>query len=158
MTALARRTVLAGLLLLAARPASAADIVLASATSVDNSGLLAAILPRFTAATGIGVRVLALGTGQALAVTARGDADLVLLPGSKSTISDLGHLRAQGWDVPDAQGNFVWLPTGEQTDAVAAHFAENDLVVRPFSGDGIRISVGEEASIGRVLEVAQAAR
>jgi len=67
-------------------------------------------------------------------------------------------LRAQGWDVPDAQGNFVWLPTGEQTDAVAAHFVQNDLVVRPFSGDGIRISVGEEASIGRVLEVAQTAR
>jgi histidinol-phosphate aminotransferase len=67
-------------------------------------------------------------------------------------------LRAQGWDVPDAQGNFVWLPTGGQTDAAAAVFLGNDLVVRPFSGDGIRISVGEEASIGRVLEVAATLR
>ncbi|MFT4157157.1 MAG: histidinol-phosphate transaminase [Microbacterium sp.] len=64
-------------------------------------------------------------------------------------------LRAQGWDVPDAQGNFVWLPTGERTDAMAAAFAENNLIVRSFAGDGIRISVGEEESISRVLEVAQ---
>lgn len=67
-------------------------------------------------------------------------------------------LRAQGWDVPDSQANFVWLPTGERTDEIAATFVENDLVVRPFSGDGIRISVGEEASIDRVLEVAAGVR
>ncbi len=35
---------------------------------------------------------------------------------------------------------------------------ENDLIVRPFSGDGIRISVGEEDSIARVLEVAASVR
>ncbi|MEJ1089205.1 histidinol-phosphate transaminase [Microbacterium sp. Mu-80] len=67
-------------------------------------------------------------------------------------------LRAQGWDVPDAQANFVWLPTGEGTDAAAAAFVAADLIVRPFSGDGIRISVGEEQSIDRVLEVAAALR
>lgn len=67
-------------------------------------------------------------------------------------------LRAQGWDVPDAQANFVWLPTGERTDEIAAAFHESDLVVRPFAGDGIRISVGEEASVDRVLEVAAAVR
>ena len=54
-------------------------VVLASTTSVENSGLLAHLLPLFTTQTGIAVRVLALGTGQALAVTARGDADLVLV-------------------------------------------------------------------------------
>jgi histidinol-phosphate aminotransferase len=67
-------------------------------------------------------------------------------------------LRAQGWDVPDSQANFVWLPAGERTDQVAAAFVENDLVVRPFAGDGIRISVGEEGSIARVLEVAASLR
>jgi tungstate transport system substrate-binding protein len=56
-----------------------AAIVLASTTSVDNSGLLAAVLPGFTRATGIAVRVLALGTGQALDTARRGDADLVLV-------------------------------------------------------------------------------
>ena len=63
-----------------ARAAPAAQsIVFASATSVDNSGLLAAILPVFTKATGVSVRVLALGTGQALDTARRGDADLVLV-------------------------------------------------------------------------------
>jgi tungstate transport system substrate-binding protein len=57
----------------------AQSIVLASTTSVDNSGLLATILPGFTKATGISVRVLALGTGQALDTARRGDADLVLV-------------------------------------------------------------------------------
>src|SRR5262249_4058175 len=57
----------------------AATIVLASTTSVDNSGLLAAILPEFTKTTGVTVHVLALGTGQALDTARRGDADLVLV-------------------------------------------------------------------------------
>jgi ABC-type tungstate transport system permease subunit len=66
-------------------PAQAADalpettIILASTTSVDNSGLLAAILPEFTKTTGITVHVLALGTGQALDTARRGDADIVLV-------------------------------------------------------------------------------
>ncbi len=57
----------------------AQSIVLASTTSVDNSGLLAHILPQFTKETGISVRVLAQGTGQALATAAHGDADVVLV-------------------------------------------------------------------------------
>jgi len=57
----------------------AQSITLASTTSVENSGLLAAILPGFTEATGIAVHVLAQGTGQALDTARRGDADLVLV-------------------------------------------------------------------------------
>jgi tungstate transport system substrate-binding protein len=69
------------------------NILLASTTSVDNSGLLAAILPRFTAATGIAVRVLAQGTGQALDTARRGDADLVLVhdPEAEQKFLDEGH-------------------------------------------------------------------
>src|SRR5690606_22046660 len=54
----------------------------------------------------------------------------------------LTELREQGWDVPDSQANFLWLPTGERTDKAAAAFSAADLIVRPFSGDGIRISIG----------------
>jgi len=75
-------------------PASAAEsIVLASTTSVDNSGLLAAILPKFTAETGVSVKVLALGTGQALDTARRGDADLVLVhdPEAEQAFIDEGH-------------------------------------------------------------------
>ncbi len=72
---------LALLALFAVAPAMAQQnfIVLASTTSVDNSGLLGHILPVFTQKTGIEVRVIAQGTGQALATASRGDADLVLV-------------------------------------------------------------------------------
>lgn len=68
-------------------------IVLASTTSVENSGLLAHILPEFTDQTGIQVRVLAQGTGQALATAARGDADLVLVhdPEAEADFTAAGH-------------------------------------------------------------------
>ncbi len=64
-------------------------------------------------------------------------------------------LRAQGWDVPDAQGNFVWLPTGAHTAEVVTAFEAAQIVVRPFLGDGIRISVGEHESVDKVLGVAE---
>jgi tungstate transport system substrate-binding protein len=54
-------------------------ITLASTTSTEESGLFAHLIPIFRAATGIEVRVVAVGTGQALAIGARGDADAVLV-------------------------------------------------------------------------------
>jgi tungstate transport system substrate-binding protein len=64
---------------IAAEPPSPESIILASTTSVENSGLLAHVLPDFTKETGITVHVLAQGTGQALQTAARDDADLVLV-------------------------------------------------------------------------------
>ena len=55
------------------------SIVVASTTSTDNSGLFKHILPMFKQKTGIEVRVLALGTGQAIDVGRRGDADVVFV-------------------------------------------------------------------------------
>ena len=54
-------------------------ITLASTTSTENSGLFAHLLPRFTEATGIAVRVVAVGTGQALRIARNGDADVLLV-------------------------------------------------------------------------------
>lgn len=63
-----------------ALPAAAqTSIVVASTTSTEQSGLFAHLLPAFKAATGIGVRIVALGTGQALDVGRRGDADVVFV-------------------------------------------------------------------------------
>lgn len=59
-------------------------------------------------------------------------------------------LIAQGWQVPDAQGNFVWLPTASRTAEIAERFERDGLVVRAL-GDGIRISIGEEESVERLL-------
>src|SRR5690242_1290381 len=62
-------------------PARADDrfLTLSSTTSTQDSGLFGHILPIFTAATGITVHVVAVGTGQALAIGARGDADALLV-------------------------------------------------------------------------------
>ena len=72
--------------------ADAPSIVLASTTSVEDSGLLGAILPQFTRETGITVHVVAQGTGQALDTARRGDADLVLVhdPEAEATFMSQG--------------------------------------------------------------------
>ncbi|HBP41522.1 MAG: substrate-binding domain-containing protein [Vreelandella alkaliphila] len=54
-------------------------ITLASTTSTENSGLFDAIIPTFTDTTGIDVRVVAVGTGQAFEIARRGDADSLLV-------------------------------------------------------------------------------
>src|SRR3712207_4574402 len=55
------------------------SITVASTTSTEQSGLFKHLLPRFKAKTGIDVKVVALGTGQALDVGRRGDADVVFV-------------------------------------------------------------------------------
>lgn len=77
-----RRTLLAlGALAALALPAAAQErtITVASTTSTEQSGLFGHMLPIFTRETGITVRVVALGTGQALDVGRRGDADVVFV-------------------------------------------------------------------------------
>ena len=59
--------------------AQEASITVSSTTSTEQSGLFGFLLPQFTRATGITVKVLALGTGQALDVGRRGDADVVFV-------------------------------------------------------------------------------
>jgi histidinol-phosphate aminotransferase len=63
----------------------------------------------------------------------------------------LSALRDQGWDVPDSQANFVWLPLGD--DAVDFGVACDPVSVRPFAGDGVRVSIGAPAVNDRFLEV-----
>ena len=67
--------------LIASVPAFAQDkfIVMASTTSTEQSGLFGYLLPQFKAATGIDIRVVAVGTGQALDAARRGDADVVFV-------------------------------------------------------------------------------
>ncbi len=60
-------------------PAQEKFIVVASTTSTEQSGLFATLLPAFEKDTGIKVRVVALGTGQALDLARRGDADVVFV-------------------------------------------------------------------------------
>jgi tungstate transport system substrate-binding protein len=98
-------------------------MVLASTTSVENSGLLSHILPEFTRQTGIEVRVVAVGTGQALAIAARGDADLVL-------VHD-----------PEAEEKFMAAGHGVQRREIAW----NDFLVVGPSTDPAHIAGGRDA-------------
>ncbi|GGP36988.1 histidinol-phosphate transaminase [Saccharothrix coeruleofusca] len=54
-----------------------------------------------------------------------------------------GELRHAGYEVPDSQANFVWLPLGERTAAFNEHCLAHKVVVRAFLGDGARVTVGE---------------
>ena len=63
----------------------------------------------------------------------------------------LAALRGQGWSVPDSQANFVWLRTGPRTAEIAAACAAAGVVVRPFDGEGIRVTVAEPGASDRFL-------
>jgi histidinol-phosphate aminotransferase len=54
-----------------------------------------------------------------------------------------GELRAQGWTVPETQSNFVWLRLGERTLDFAVACERAGVVVRPFAGDGVRVTIAE---------------
>ena len=68
-------------------------------------------------------------------------------------------LTADGWVIPDAQANFVWMQLGDRTDEVCIALEQRGVVVRPFSGVGVRVTVGAPAQNDRFLatlaEVAQ---
>jgi tungstate transport system substrate-binding protein len=111
-------------------------ITLASTTSTEQSGLFGHILPLFEQETGIGVRVVAQGTGQALDTARRGDADVVLV-----------HSRA-------AEEAFVAQGRGVERHAVM----HNDFVIVGPAADPAGIAGGADpvAALGAIAE-AQAA-
>jgi tungstate transport system substrate-binding protein len=109
-------TVAAGLLLWATG-ASAQDkfIVMASTTSTEQSGLFAHLLPAFRKASGIDIRVVAQGTGQALDMGRRGDADVLFVHDQVAEEKFV----AEGWGLkrmPVMYNDFVVL--GPKTDPV----------------------------------------
>jgi histidinol-phosphate aminotransferase len=66
-------------------------------------------------------------------------------------------LREQGWSsVPDSQANFVWLRLGERTTELAAACEAAGVVVRPFAGEGARVTIGEPEANDVFLQVAKA--
>jgi tungstate transport system substrate-binding protein len=73
------RVLSALLSLLLAAAAHAETIVMASTTSTQQSGLFSHLLPAFKKATGIDVKVVAVGTGQAIDIARRGDADVLFV-------------------------------------------------------------------------------
>ena len=119
-----RRRFIALLLALVALVAGAQErfITVASTTSTEQSGLFGYLLPIFEKKTGIKVRVVALGTGQALDLARRGDADVVLV-----------HAKA-------AEEKF--LAEGEGVQRFPVMF--NDFVLIGPKGDPAKVAGGED--------------
>ena len=132
-----RRGVLPVLIAAFALPALAQErsITVASTTSTEQSGLFGHILPIFTREAGIAVRVVALGTGQALDVGRRGDADVVFV-----------HDRA-------AEERFV----AEGFGGPRRHVMFNDFVITGPAADPARIAgLGDTAEALRRIAAARA--
>ncbi|HEV2548213.1 MAG TPA: substrate-binding domain-containing protein [Stellaceae bacterium] len=129
---------------LVSRPSAGAEqpfITLASTTSTEQSGLFAHLLPAFTAKTGIAVHVVAVGTGQALEIGERGDADVLLVHDKPSELKFVAEGR--GVDRHDVMYNdFVIVGPGRDPakiaggkDAVAA-FRKLAAAKAPFVSRG----------------------
>jgi tungstate transport system substrate-binding protein len=103
--------------------AQAQSIVMASTTSTEQSGLFSYLLPEFKKATGIDVKVVALGTGQAIDMGRRGDADVLFVhdqPAEEKVV-------AEGFAVkryPVMYNDFVLIGPG----ADPAHTRGRDIV------------------------------
>jgi histidinol-phosphate aminotransferase len=64
-------------------------------------------------------------------------------------------LTAQGWAPSETQANFVWLELGERTADFAAACAAAGVVVRPFPGEGVRVTIGETPANDLFLQTAE---
>lgn len=67
-------------------------------------------------------------------------------------------LRAQGWTVPETQANFVWLRLGERTAVFASACEQAGVVIRPFVGEGVRVTIGETEANDIFLKAAEVFR
>ncbi|WP_128377473.1 histidinol-phosphate transaminase [Streptomyces cavernae] len=67
-------------------------------------------------------------------------------------------LRDQGWTVPETQANFVWLRLGDRTTDFAAFCEKSGVVVRPFPGEGMRVTIGEAEANDIFIKAAETFR
>jgi histidinol-phosphate aminotransferase len=97
--------------------------------------------------------------GQAAAVASLGAED-ELLERVEATVKERDRvreaLRAEGWTVPASEANFVWLRLGDQTAAFAQACDAAAISVRPYAGEGARISIGTPAANDAFLAAARA--
>lgn len=63
----------------------------------------------------------------------------------------IASLQTDGWTMPDAQANFVYLPLGTDADSVYLEMEKRGVVTRPFSNEGIRITIGSVEENDRFL-------
>jgi histidinol-phosphate aminotransferase len=96
---------------------------------------------------------------QAAAIASLG-AEPELLERVDSVVSERervrGELLGQGWTVPPTEANFVWLRLADDTDDFAEACDREGVSVRPFGGEGARVSIGDREANNAFLAVAEA--
>ncbi|HXR57094.1 MAG TPA: extracellular solute-binding protein [Casimicrobiaceae bacterium] len=117
--------VVLGLLVATGAAAEQPFIVVASTTSTEQSGLFGHLLPAFTKDTGIEVRVVAVGTGQALDIGRRGDADVVF--------------------VHDKPAELKWLAEGNGVERYPVMY--NDFVLIGPKSDPAHVAGGKDIAV-----------
>ena len=100
------------------------------------------------------------GLGQACAIAALGEEKEVrrratLTVAERDRVSR--ELTGLGYDVPPSQANFVWLPIGDGAAGFGEHCAAGGVLVRPFAGEGVRVTIGLPEENNRFLELAAVA-
>jgi histidinol-phosphate aminotransferase len=97
-----------------------------------------------------------------VAATACLEADDELLARTESVVAERSRVSAAlkdlGYPVPESQANFVWLDLGDAATDFAAEAIENRVVIRPFAGDGVRVTIGDPEENDLFLRFAQAWR
>jgi tungstate transport system substrate-binding protein len=132
-------------------------ITLSSTTSTEDSGLFGHILPRFRAQSGIDVHVVAVGTGQALAIGARGDADALLVHdrvGEDKFVTD-----GYGVDRRDVMYNdFVIVGPKSDPAGIRALQSAREALARIAAAGAVFASRGDDSGTNRMeLRLWQAA-
>ena len=133
------RVLVTALLCIASGAVGAQSITLSSTTSTEQSGLFAHLLPLFKQASGVDVKVVAVGTGQALDIARRGDADALLVhdqAAEEKFVADGFGLKRY----PVMYNDFVLV--GPKTDPAAARGSD---IVASLG----KISAGNAAFISR---------
>ena len=134
------RSALAAIVMIAGGAALAQSIVLASTTSTEQSGLFAHLLPAFRQASGIEVKVVAVGTGQALDIARRGDADVLFVHDQQAE----EQFVAEGWGLkrdPVMYNDFVLVgpradPAGVRGRDIVQAFGKLAGAQAPFISRG----------------------
>jgi histidinol-phosphate aminotransferase len=98
------------------------------------------------------------GVAQAAAIASLAAED-ELLERCEAVVAERDRVRAalldQGWHPPASEANFVWLRLGERTVEFAAACEKAGAVIRPFPGEGVRVTIGEPAANDVFLKAAQ---
>lgn len=127
-----------------ARDAEERSILLATTTSVRDSGLLDALLPAFRERTGIEVRVVAVGTGAALRMGREGNADVLLThaPSAEQALVDDGVVRRR---TPFMENHFVIAGPADDPAGVAAADSPADALRRIAAANARWVSRADDS-------------